>query len=164
MLLIHPKGIKGGDQYGTTMHNSDPAIDFPKKPMGAGFGKQTDTRKTIVGGTQYGTTQHDSKPYRDFPDTQKPLHNIKIDQRGSAIPVIVHKVVVSDQRDGFNLKRFNTATEKTASQPGKSGPAFGPGRSGAVQAPTDRVYPLATHYPLKPGGLSDMNPAQFQDQ
>lgn len=147
---IHPKGIHPGDQYGTTITKSNPAIDFPKRQTIPGYGTRIKATKPL-GGTQFGTTIEKSKPYRDFPGANKPLKSGRVDQKGSAMLVDSEKVVLSQQRPGINVKSFNGATKKTATQSGSGGP-------------TDRPYPLATHYPLKPGGQSDMTPSQFQDQ
>lgn len=150
MSDIHPKGIHGGDQYGTTITKSNPAIDFPKRQVIPGYGSRISAAKPL-GGSQYGTTIEKSQPYRQFPNANKPLKSGTVSQKGSAMKVDSEKVVISDQRPGLVVAKLNGATKKTATQTGSGGP-------------TDRPYPLATHYPLKPGGVSDMTPNQFQDQ
>jgi hypothetical protein len=146
---IHPTGIHGGNQYGTTIMNSNPAISYPKKQTIPGYGKRIKAAAPH-GGDQYGTTLHDSKPFRAFPNANIPLKSGSVPQKGSAMKVDSEKVVVSSYKTGINVKNFNGATKKTASQSGSGGP-------------TDRPYPLAKSYPLKSGGVSNMKPNQFQD-
>lgn len=150
MSDIHPKGIHAGDQYGTTIHKSDSIIDFPKRQSIPGYGTRIQAAKP-AGGSQYGTTIEKSQPYRTFPNANKPLKSNTVPQKGSAMKIDSEKVVISDQRPGLVVGKLNGSTKKTASQSGSGGP-------------TDRPYPLATHYPLKSGGMSDMTPNQFQDQ
>jgi len=150
MSDIHPKGIHAGDQYGTTIQKSKPIIDFPKRQSIPGYGTRISAAKPL-GGTQFGTTIEKSKPYRSFPNANKPLKANTVPQKGSAMKIDSEKVVLSDQRPGLVVSKLNGATKKTATQSGSGGP-------------TDRPYPLAERYPLKPGGLSDMTPSQFQDQ
>lgn len=146
---IHPAGIYGGDQYGTTLTDSSPFGSFPKKQTIPGYGSRVKAAKPF-GGSQYGTTLHDSKPYRAFPNANVPLKQGSVPQKGSAMTVDSEKVVQSMYRTGIDVKKFNGSAQKTATQSGSGGP-------------TDRPYPLSERYPLK-GGLSDMTPSQFQDQ
>lgn len=145
---IHPKGIHGGDQYGTTITKSNAAISFPTKQVIPGYGTRIKATKPY-GGTQYGTTLHDSMPYRNFPNPNIPFRNGSVVQKGSAMRVDSEKVIVSSYKAGINVKNFNGSTFKTATQAGPGGP-------------TDRKYPLGTHYPLVNKG-SNMKPANFQD-
>lgn len=145
---IHPKGIHAGDQYGTTIHPSKPAIDFPKKQSIPGYGKNTKVIKPH-GGDQYGTTIEKSKPFRQYPNADVKLRSGSVNQKGSAMKIDSEKVVLSAQRPGIDIKKFNGAAKKTASMSGSG-------------SPTDRPYPLAERYPLR-NGKSDMTPSQFQD-
>lgn len=148
MMDIHPKGIHAGDQYGTTIPKSKPAIDFPKKQSIPGYGKQIKPVKPH-GGDQFGTTIEKSKPFKQWPNADVKMRTTNVPQKGSAIHITSNKVVASATKDGMDIKKWNGATKKTASAMGAGGP-------------TDRPYPLSTRYPCK-NGLSDMTPSQFQD-
>jgi len=148
-LLIKSAAVHGGDQYGTTMHNSKPALSFPKTQTADVVAGKATKAKAPIGGTQYGTTIQDSKPYRQFPNANLKMNQNRVPQPGSRVYVDSHKVIQSVYRDGIQIAKLNGATKKTASMSG-SGMA------------TDRPYPLATRYGKK-GPKDDVTPKNFQD-
>jgi len=68
-------------QMGTTVLAPDPAINFPTKNGGSGYGKKTKSAP-VHGGDQYGVTLCKSEPAVNFPNSKPAFSATSAVKRG----------------------------------------------------------------------------------
>lgn len=132
------KSISKGDNYGTTVHTSNPAVDFPRANSSSGYGKKKPFVKPH-GGDQYGTTQQKSQPAISFPNAKVALPNGRVGTHGTALTIDSEKVVKSVSGGGMSIKSQNTRDSGSTAASGCS-PATHYGKKGQHGNSTPKVF------------------------